>query len=301
MTITGLTNNNYLINNKINLLINGFASDVRYLELTFTNSTTTKSGNLRLYPINNTFKIDIAPIVKSTFNEPLFNFTNDVNICTVVIDFKATLIDNTTSTTTVSKYFIRGGNFQGVYPDCITQKQNYLTDGIVDFLITNKLPVYNGTDEVVRNRVYNLVDGAFEQITTYNVENLDIPCKGIKVRFLNQYGTYSEWYFNNYEINDSTKHTDFIDKFSTDFNGVLFKDLGSTVESSITVKDAVPKRYNELIRHLAVSPDVHVFEDGFWRKVILNNNKWSFNSRENTYKYSITFDYFTVINPSELC
>ena len=102
MTITGLTNNNYLINNKITLLINGFASDVRYLELTFTNSTTTKSGRLRLYPINNTFKIDIAKIVKSTFNEPLFNFTNDVNICTVVIDFKATVSDNTTSTTTVS-------------------------------------------------------------------------------------------------------------------------------------------------------------------------------------------------------
>ena len=279
------------------MLINGFTSNVKYLEITITNSATTNTAKVRLYPINNTFKIDIAPIVKSTFNDPLFNVVNGVNICTVVIDFKVTLIDNTTSTTTLSKYFIRGGNFQGVYADCITQKQNYLDDGIVDFLITNKLPIW---DNVTRN-VYNLADGQYQSISTTNTENFDIPCKGIKVRFLNQYGSYSEWYFNNYEINDSTKHIDFIDKFSTDFNGVLFKDLGSTVETSINVKDAVPKRYNELIRHLAISPDVHVYEDGFWRKVILNNNKWSFNSRENTYKYSIKFDYYTVINPSELC
>lgn len=299
MTITGLENNNYLINNKINLLINGFATDTRYLELTITNNATTHIAKVRLYPINNTFKIDIAPLVKSTFNDPAF-YEIDINICSVSIQFKATFTDDTTSTSTITKNFIRGGNFQGVYPDCVTQKKNYIPDGIVDFLITEMLPVW-GYNLTARYYVNKLINGSFLTIQTFNFENFDIPCKGIKVSFLNQYGTYSQWYFNNYEINDSTKHIDFIDKFSTDFNGVLFKDLGSTVESSITVKDAVPKRYNELIRHLVISPDIHIYEDGYWRKVILNNNKWVCNSRENTYKYSLTFDYYTVINPSELC
>jgi hypothetical protein len=301
MIITGLENNNYLINNSINLLINGFTSDVDYLEITTTNTITLKVGKLILYPINNVFKIDISKIVKSTFNEPIFNISDAVNICNVEIDFKVIFNDETETVTTISKFFIRGGNHHGVYADCVTQKQNYLPNNvIVDFLITNTLPNWGSNFE--REEVVNrLIDGVFIEEASDNFETFEIPCKGIEVRFLNQYGTYSQWYFNNYEINDSTKHTDFIDKFSTNFYNKIVKDLGSTVDSSITVKGSVPKRFNELIRHLIISTDVHIFLNAFWYKVILNNSKWNYNSRENTYKHSITFDFPNIINPSDLC
>jgi len=296
MTVTGLQNDYYLINNAINLLINGFASDVRYLEIFALNLQTNKTAKIRLYPINETFKIDISGVIKTTFDAP--NYPNlNLNLQRFSIDFKAVFIDGTNETLTFSKYFIRGGNFQGVYPDCVTQKQNYLNNGdVVDLLITKSIPYW---ESYIYPKKISAGTYSFSQLIVG--EKLEIPCNGIKVIFLNQYGTYSEWYFNNYEIQDSTKHIDFIENFNTDFNGNRFNDLGSSVTTTINVKDNVPLRFNELIRHLIISPEIYVVEDGYNRKVILNNNKWVFNSREKMYKHSITFDYLEVLNPSDLC
>ena len=60
------------------------------------------------------------------------------------IDFKVFFVGGTSETLTFSKYFIRGGNYQGVYPDCVTQKQNYLANGsVIGYLITKKIPVWD--------------------------------------------------------------------------------------------------------------------------------------------------------------
>jgi hypothetical protein len=300
MTVTGLQNDHYLINNSINLLIDGFTSDVRYLEIFALNLQTNKTAKIRLYPINNNFKIDISRIVKSTFNAP--NYPNlNINLNRFSIDFKVFFVGGTSETLTFSKYFIRGGNYQGVYPDCVTQKQNYLANGsVIGYLITKKIPVWDDQTPLSYKQI--LTNAYYTPNPNRPIkEILEVPCNGIKVIFLNQYGTYSEWYFNNYEIQDSTKHIDFIENFNTDFNGNRFKDLGSSVTTTINVKDSVPLRFNELIRHLIISPEIYVVEDSYNRKVILNNNKWSFNSREKMYKHSITFDYLEVLNPSDVC
>ena len=304
MTITGLENNYYLINNSINLLINGFASNVNYLEIKATNTNTTKFATIRIYPINNTFKIDIAHLVKSTFNDPAYPNVN-INLNSISIEFKTYFSNGTNSTTTITKYFIRGGNFQGIYPNCVREKENYLLDGdVISSLISNKMPCWRCDLEDFSSLVTQQspkINGAAYELVTTPTECFDKPCKGIRVIFLNQYGTYSGWYFNNYEVNDTTKHTDYIENFGTDFNGNNFNDLGSKVTTTITVKDSVPLAYNNLIRQLIISIEVYIIEDGFFRKVILNNSKWNFNSRENTYKHSITLDYPEVLNPSDLC
>jgi len=298
MNIEGLSNNYYLFKNDINIIVNGFASDVKYLDLLFTNLNTTKTSILRLYPINNIFKLNISDAVKNTFDAPSFvDFNNNLN--TVKIDFKLKLQNESEVNQSITKYFIRGGNFQGIYTDCTTQKQNYLNDGdIVNFLISKKIPTWGN-----EGGSYTKIDGDvfIGENTLANVENFEIPCKGIKLIFLNQYGTYSNWYFNNYQIETTTKTTNFLNKFDTNFNGNIGRDLGVKATSTITVKDSVPIRYNEIIRHLINSPDVYALENGFMRKLIQNNSKWVFNSRENTTNYSLKFDYFDVFNPSELC
>jgi hypothetical protein len=299
MNIQGLSNNYYLFKNKINILINGFTSDVRYLDLLFTNLYTNKISKLRLYPINNVFKLDISHAVENTFNQPNFFDTPNINLNSIKIDFKAKLIDNSEITQSISKYFIRGGNFQGIYPD-ILQRENYLKNGdIINYLISEKIPKW-GSTPFFFNQIRT---GSFtENIqTTPILEEFEVPCKGIQLVFLNQYGTYSQWYFNNYEIETSTKKTDFLERFDINFNGNIGQDLGVKAETTLTVKDRIPLRYNELIRHLIASPEIYAIENNFFRKLKQNNSKWSFNSRENYYDYKIDFDYFEVINPSELC
>ncbi len=304
MTVAGLENNYYLINNSINLLINGYASTVSYLEIKVTNDKTLKIANIRIYPILDTFKIDISKIVKSTFNSPSYPDVT-LNLNSISIEFKTYFADNTNTTETISKYFIRGGNFFGVYPDCLRRKENYLSQGdVISTLITNTMPCWRCDLESSANlstQKSPKINGGTYELTDTTTECFDVPCMGMRVIFLNQYGTYSGWYFNNYEINDKTKHTDFIEKFDTLFNGDNFKDLGSTVTTSITVKDSVPLKFNELIRHLIISPEVFIIENNNYIKVIANDSKWNYNSREKTYKHSITFDYLDVINPSDLC
>jgi hypothetical protein len=298
MNITGLSNNYYLFKNKINIIVNGFTSDVKYLDLLFTNTNTTKTSSVRLYPINNVFKLNISESIKNTFNEPLFPNAN-INLNSVKIDFKAKLQNNTEVTQSITKYFIRGGNFQGVYADGTTQRENYLKDqDNLNYLISEKIPRW-GTTGVFFNKInggiYSFGDG--QPI----IEQFETPCKGIKLIFLNQYGTYSEWYFATFEKETATKTTDYLEKFDTNFNGNIGRDLGVKATSTITVKDLIPLRYNEIIRHLIDSPEVYVLEDGFRRKLIQKNRNWSFDSNEKMYEYRITFDYFDVFNPSELC
>jgi hypothetical protein len=298
MNIQGLSNNYYLFKNDINIIINGFASNVKYLDLLFTNTNTTKTSSLRLYPINNIFKLNISDAVKNTFNEPLFPISNR-NLNSVKIDFNAKLQDESEVTQSITKYFIRGGNFQGVYTDCTTQRQNYLQDQItINYLISEKIPRW-GTTGVFFNKINGSVF-SFGDGQPF-IEQFETPCKGIKLIFLNQYGTYSEWYFNNYQIETATKSTDFLKKFDINFNGNIGRDLGVKAETTITVKDSVPIRYDEIIRHLIDSPEVYALENGFMRKLKQNNSKWTFNSRENTTNFSLKFDYFDVFNPSELC
>ena len=102
-------------------------------------------------------------------------------------------------------------------------------------------------------------------------------------------------------IESSTKTTDFLEKFDLDFNGNIGQDLGVKAETTLTVIDIIPLRYNELIRHLLVSPEVYAIENFYFRKLKQNSNKWEFNSREKYFEYTLKFDYFDVIKPSELC
>lgn len=296
MIIEGLTYSNYLINNRINLLVYDF-TNAKHLIVEFTNTYTNRIATLKVYPINNTFKFDISGFVKSTFIYP----NSDLQITINKIDIKFTLVflNNTTEIVEMQKAFIRGGNNQGVYAD-LEPKRNYLPNApAVELLITNKTPIWSA--DITTAPSTQLSGGEFTVGETTEVERLDVPCKGIKVMFLNQYGTYSFWYFNYYEINDKTKHIGVIGTVYTDFLLDHFNNIGSHVETSITVKDNVPLRFNELIRHLVVSMETYVYFGTEQIRVSINNSKWVFNSKENTYKHSITFDFANVLNPSDIC
>jgi hypothetical protein len=302
MNIVGLSKDFYLINNPLNILVDGF-TDAKYLQVTFINSFTNKTASLRVYPINDTFKFDISGFIKSSFFRPNYFSTTPTNLefNLTKIDLSFTLVynNNTTESVNIIKNFIRGGNNEGFYPN-LNRKYNFLQDGdVVEYLIVEKLPIWSNV--LNSSTATQIENEQFVTIETTEVERLEFPCKGIKMIFLNQYGTYSEWFFNHYEINDKTKHIDIIDLFQTDFTAPHFNDIGSNVETSITVKDNIPLRFNELIRHLIVSLEIYVVINNELIRVSLNSSKWEFNSKEKMYKHSITFDFAKILNPSDLC
>jgi len=292
MTITGLSNDYYLINNDINIIVDGFATQIKSLDLKMTNNFNTYNATVRLYPINNTFKINISPLVKSLFDIPDFDLSKNMN--SVKIEFKALDISNSTEIQNVTKNYIIGGNFKG--------KQNYLSsfDSINTYL-SLKLPVWIGYPAYFTSINLNVFEETFSTLPDFNKEFMEIPCNGKYVRFLNQYGTYSTWFFDNFEETIKTKNNDTVKQFNTDFLGNSFFDIGSTVDKTIELKGLIPARYNNLISNLTFSPEVYILGDfGLWIKMIQNSQEWIDNPTLREFEFSIKFDYESVLNPNVL-
>lgn len=299
MTITGLNNNHYLINNEINIIINGVgASEIRYLEVKATNSFNLKIKVLRFYPINNVFKFDVSSLVKSLFDKPNNDLSKNLN--SISLEFKSVDINNVITTTTISKYFIRGGNLKGFYPSG-SVKQNYLKDGmLISELITKPVPVWNPLS--FYDLDLSIIDESYEiGVNLPKIEVLENPCNGIYVKFLNQYGTYSYWFFNSFENNSKTKKLDLIKNFNTDFDANNFTDLGVTIESSIILKTEIPKRFNNLMLHLIISPEVYFLDNTTYRKIKQISQKHSYNPIEKIFDYKFEFELDNILNPSLLC
>ena len=94
---------------------------------------------------------------------------------------------------------------------------------------------------------------------------------------------------------------DLIKNFSTDFDANNFTDLGVTLESSITLKTAVPERFNNLMLHLIVSPEVYFLDNGTYRKIKQRSQKHGYNPVDKIFEYKFEFDLDNVLNPSLLC
>ena len=300
MIITGLDNNNYLINNNINVIINDFGTSIiKYLEVKATNTYNSKFNTLRFYPINNTFKFDISSLVKSTFDYPNNDVLKTNNL--INLEFKTVDVADVFFTTTISKYFIRGGNFNGAYPISNEIKQNYLGQGNqVQVLISYPMPYWGTKYDIYKiNNGFELIDNS--SIDDSAFENIEIPCNGIYVKFLNQYGTYSYWFFDSFEKNAKTKDLDLINNFSTNFNNNNFTDLGVTAENSITLKTKVPERFNNILLHLILSSEVYFLDNETYRRIKQKSQKHEFNPIDKMFEYKFEFELNNVLNPSLLC
>jgi len=300
MTITGLENNYYLFNNTVQVVVNGFGlTNIKYLEVIATNNYNSKTMALRFYPLNNEFAFDISTLVKSTFDYP----NNDLlkNLNNITFDFNAVDELDIIETTSIDKYFIRGGNFKGFYPNG-TIKQNYINNfDFINILISEKIPRWIG--KIIE--ATQITDDAFTT-TSFNpslfFEIQEIPCNGKYVKFLNSLGTYSYWFFEGFENKKDTKALDLINSIPYTFTDNNFFDLGVTVESEIEIRTQVPERFNDLMLHLIISPEVYIVEeDNSLTKIKQKNQKWFYNPIDKVFEYKFTFEIDNIINPSLLC
>lgn len=298
MTITGLSQNNYLINNEIQVVVSGFTTTIIYLEITAFNFETNITQTVRLYPINNSFSFSISSLVKSTFANPNLNL--DLTINKVSLTFTALDNTNTIIDDSIVKSFIRGGNQQGYYLDGITEKKNYLPSNVpLQLLITQRIPYWAGfTPDVVQR----IVSGVFTDYNLASNEKEIMPdtCKGKFVKFLNMYGTYSHWFFDSYEERDSSKDYGYINKTPNNFVDNNFDDLGVSSSKEIELRTIVPYAYNELFKHLIYSPEVYIVEGKEFR-LKQKSQKHFKNELDLVYEYKFVFEVVTVINPSLLC
>lgn len=298
MTIQGLEQNGYLINNPIILNITSDAL-IQRLEVSFLNMSNGKTASLpNIYPDqNNNITLNIQQVIKGLFSEPKHdeNYTSlaplplPFNSNRISISFSIYYINGTSGRATpIVKNFIRGGNYNDLTNQNITANSILKTTEKIPFWSVYPFAFYSidGNYTIYKNTA-GKTDSIFER---QNVRS----CNGKYLKFLNSKGGYSYWLFDNFENESSNDHFGIVN------NGFNQKDLGSSYENGFKVSAKVPQRFYPIIRDLIFSNEIYEWVNNSWRRIYSDNNKLTESGAKAVYKFELKFKDFTNYNPSLL-
>lgn len=284
ITITNIDSDNYLINNEIWIGLSTLDLVTRY-NVSLTNLNNSKFTKPFVYFTNNgNAFFNIQPILKS-----LFDYPNIRNQNRFKIDVQAYNGNILVSSSSFNRNFIRGGNRTEL------TNQNISLGTILRPSI--KLPIWDGypADQ------YFLDNDGSIQITPFSEipENLKDykrvkGCSNIYFKFLNQNGGYSNWLFESFS-NPETNNN--LGAFVRNND---IEDLGNLVDNSLQVFSKVPKEYYGLIKDLFVSPEIYVWQDLRWKRVLSGKNTSDYDEGKRAYSVKAKFDIENRYNPSLL-
>lgn len=291
MTVKGLENNAYLINNPIIIELIGDSNDVRHFDLAIINNTTGHNVSLTIDspPGESKMKYNIAPALKSTFSKPDFKyqaFDMIFNLNQFQIQAVARGEDGVIGGNVVlNKSFIRGGkdtdqtNIYLEHRDVCSPVDTipywrglpievYIVDYIDQDLVTIKKSLDLGKSEMMKSR----------------------SCDGAYIRFLNSRGGYSYWYFEGKKKNKKTKTLGKI--------GDLYpRSLGSEFESEYELFSKVPRRYYPLMDDLIASPEIYIQQGDHWERLNSESNTTAFDNTSRSTDVKLKFKTFSNYNP----
>lgn len=290
----GFLGDNYLINNDIILRIESLVT-VPFITLQFNNLTNQEqSGTSRHYlGSDNSITLNISPYIKSLFSYPNggSDYTTtgqsmpNVNTIRISMNFEGNF-----NPYLITKSFIRGGKRSNSYNQTLSTGQ-WLTP-------SDNIPVWTGFP--VAGYYLETVNNA--RVITKKLDN-EIPssikdvrrqkgCNPLYVKFLNQMGGYSYWLF------DSFTETENNANLGSFIRNNDLADLGNTSESKIQATGKVPQQYIKIIKDLGVSPEIYVYRDGNWMRVLSNSNPIVLDDNKRSFNVKVNFSPEHRFNPS---
>lgn len=318
MNISGLESNFYLVDNPVYLTASGILTSSIYIEYYLTvynpnGSIKETSQPQRIYNLNTSVSLDIAPLLKSFMPEPAHNteYTNLTDFAFYNNSFKGKVtvkeyayayysegsgeIGTLTrelvvkDTKEATKFFIRGG--KRTY-----DSNQHLSTGN-NLIVTNKIPVWGGypsdlyyTDATDGIKKSNVIPGSLKE------ERIVKGCDPKYVKFMNSLGGYSYWLFENWETKDR----------NSNLGDILRRqdilDLGNESEESLTLISKVPNRFINLMKDLIVSKEIYVYDQSVqtWTRLSSDSNDVKENPYDVNTKVKLNFKTYSRYNPSLL-
>lgn len=240
-------------------------------------------------PINKKATLDISSYVKSLL--PLG--TNMVRLAIVVSSYrKVSGNDQLLSSTTLNKYFIRGGK-RGSQTNTTAKPSSAL-------IVTDKIPYWSGYPATYSylNVANNPASIEFIVLNPDFMRNTDLRkvkgCNSTYVMFLNSLGGYSYWMFEG--VTDQQKNTN-----EGLINNTRMIDLGNSYDQELELYSKVPKSYIALIQDLIISPEIYIYrlgEEGVvWDRYYSANNTLEVNPAKNAQSVKVKLKPFNKFNP----
>lgn len=285
MTITGLENDYYLVNNPI------YVTVTVEIDLPGTLQLAIGSRGLIIRMDHEVVVvIDIAPIVKTLMNVPDFNNPNE-NITTINISGQFFNEITGEQLNLGAKSFIRGGLYTG--------NNNHLSNNAV-LKVAEYIPVWENYP--AKKYVISGTQIVAQDILITESEIMrEHSCEGAYLKFKNSKGGYSHYLFNTYTFGNSTNKMESIDVFGSTQNN--FYQLGGGANKELTVEARFGKRHFQLLMDLVESPEVWVYQfhkiinSDFiatplndWTKLINPGNSISIESGDEAIDVSLKFE-----------
>jgi len=192
-----------------------------------------------------------------------------------------------------TKYFLRGGYFTGI--------NNTTSDGEI-LKESNSVPLWEGYPQFFSKINGNTISRDFFIPENYREDMRVRTCNPIYFLFLNSKGAFEGFLFDSYKIEfKSGKSEDAGHKPDVSGQFLDFNSIGGDVSCDITASVRVDKRHYRMMRALAISPIVYVFQidkiidnnpnipNMPWTKIKNNGNNFEIESGEDV--QDITFNF----------
>ena len=297
MTITGLENNYYLAGNDIWIKVSDFPKVPVRLELKVTNLITTKTMPIfRLYAdLNNVFRFNLSQTIRPLQPYPDHNDVNTLQ--TYRLEFVVVFEDNTTETSTLEKYYIRGGR------DKNNVDEWHLTDGAK--LVIEKWVDWRGVilpgfaKRIMSSLVVDYIPTSAE---TYKMI-LPSSCNAKIIKFLNSLGGYQYWIFETFEIKPKVKGKATISQIPMQLRSDIGRNIGTETTKEIILKTKTPVTLQPIILDLIQSPEILMYdpegtdEASSWHRLQLSNsNEGIYSSNDMSYLNEVVYILPNYIN-----
>jgi len=303
MTIYGLSNNGYCINNPIYLSVHG-ANNVAKYDIIVATLDPDYPGNyvISCSAINGKIKINIAPTIKALFKKPSHDYNGENNGTSIYENSARQKIDFTIrmylkggnipieTKLIQGKYFFRAGTFYNGFDVVLSMGKTLLN--------TQKLPYWENypVEEYHIGQDYNIFRRELENVGASRKELMpDNTCNPIYIKFLNALGGYSFWLFDSQTEIIKTTNTGFYNQHNKEN-----ADYGNQIDRKMSLFSKVPQRYFSIIRELIVSPEIYWYDKSNnwrWQRIINDNNSFETNNDRKFQEVSLSFIMPTNYNP----
>lgn len=291
MTINGLSNNYYLTQNDIWVVINGFTSVVSKVILDFKNLITNqelKGLECSASPDNDCV-FNVCFPIRALMPEP--NHTTNNNLqqfqIKITVKFKDTAVADEVQT--ITKYFVRGGKNKSA------ANEWYLNNN--DFLVVGKW-ISGGTSWTALSNPQKISSGSIVEDNSYQDKvNVDERkgCNGILIKYLNSLGGYQYFYFDRYEDKNKTKPSKPVQRIATRLRKDNFQNTGLEETRTRTLYAYSEKQIQENFIDLVRSPQLFFYDengnddDSKWHLIKIDDNSSQWNNYENVFENKVEF------------
>lgn len=281
--MTGLESNGYYINNEIWVGFPAYAGNLYFTLRIESVSNPQLFIVQRIYASpDGTSRVNISPILKTLFGN--FGTSNSQ-------EFKITrTLSSNNASLTIQKRFIRGG-VRSTLTNLKAVGNTFLNPAL-------KYPVFQGYPID-----FNFIDGDFNIVTMVQEDmstsllDYRIPtgCNGTYIRFLNQMGGYSYWYFESFS---NTGSGDNLGGFINQNN--QGDDLGNESNTQLKAYSKFPKEYVSLAKDLIVSGEIYLYNNGVFTRIRNSKNSLEEDRVKRAYGVTLKFEVDNRFNPSVL-